>query len=391
MTDHTENTWISVDSQQAFVSCCERWESVSALAVDTEFMRTNTFYPRLGLLQVADGNAVYLVDPLGIEDWTPFKYLLTDPNRIIVMHSAGEDLTVFQTTFDEIPRNLFDTQIAAAYLDKGFSLSYQALVKEIMGVEIPKDETRSDWLQRPLSESQQRYAALDVEYLLEIRERLSHALRSQSMYQCFEEDSQQVLTTAIAQEEKSNWERYYEKISNAWRLNQRELELLQQLCYWRELEARRRNKPRNWIAKDADLFEIAQVFAADQDLAYENWRLVKAVNQGFIKHNGERLIAIFRQPITTSTASNTSLPPPLPSNQRNMLKKLRELVVARAEELGIAPELLARKRWITDLLQNSLAGTENTWPESLRGWRQEILEPDFSAVLNELSSNGSVK
>lgn len=384
MTDNTKNSWISIDTQQAFLSCCERWENQTALAVDTEFMRTNTFYPRLGLLQVADGNAVYLVDPLRVEDWTPFKNLLADPRRTIVMHSAGEDLTVFQTTFDELPKNLFDTQIAAAYLDKGFSLSYQALVKEIMSVEIPKDETRSDWLQRPLSESQQRYAALDVEYLLEIRERLSNALYAQGMYQWFEEDSQQVLATALAQEDKSNWERYYEKISNAWRLNQRELELLQQLCYWRELEARRRNKPRNWIAKDADLLEIAEVFAADQDLAYENWRQVKAVNQGFIKHNGERLIAIFRQPVTTSIASNASLPPPLPPSQRNMLKKLRELVVAKAEELGIAPELLARKRWITDLLQNSLAGAEDAWPESLRGWRQQMLEPGFSAVLNEL-------
>lgn len=379
---------MSVDSQQTFVSCCERWNSVLALAVDTEFMRTNTFYPRLGLLQVADGDAVYLVDPLCIEDWAPFKSLLADPRRVIVMHSAGEDLTVFQTTFDDLPRNLFDTQIAAAYLDKGFSLSYQALVKEIMGVEIPKDETRSDWLQRPLSESQQRYAALDVEYLLEIRERLTSSLHAQGMYKWFEEDSEQVLATAVAQEDKSNWEHYYEKVSNAWRLNQRELELLQQLCFWRELEARRRNKPRNWIAKDADLFEIAQVFAADHDLAYENWRQVKAVNQGFIRHNGDRLIEIFRQPLTTSGASNASLPPPLPPNQRNMLKKLRQLVVTKAEALGIAPELLARNRWITDLLQNSLAGTEEIWPESLRGWRQQILEPEFSAVLNGLSSDG---
>lgn len=388
MTAHNENSWIMIESQQAFASICERWQQLSALAVDTEFMRTNTFYPRLGLLQVADGEAVYLVDPLRIEDWSPFKNLLADPQRVIVMHSAGEDLTVFQTTFDDLPRTLFDTQIAAAYLDKGFSLSYQALVKEIMGAEIPKDETRSDWLQRPLSESQERYAALDVEYLLEIRERLTEALQTQGMYQWFEEDSQQLLATAVAQEDKSNWEHSYEKISNAWRLNQRELELLQQLCYWRELQARRRNKPRNWIAKDADLFEIAQVFAADPDLAFENWRRVKSVNQGFIRHNGDRIIELFRQPVTASSASTAKLSPPLPPSQRNLLKKLRQLVVAKAEELGIAPELLARKRWITDLLQDTLAGAENAWPESLRGWRQEMLEPGFSAVLNELASDG---
>lgn len=388
MSGNAGSSWRTVDSQQEFVACCEKWRPVSALAVDTEFMRTNTFYPRLGLLQVGDGDAVYLIDPLQIKDWSPFTSLLSDPQRTIVMHSAGEDLTVFQTTFNQLPLNLFDTQVAAAYLDKGFSLSYQALVKEVIGDDIPKDETRSDWLQRPLSEAQLRYAALDVEYLLVIRDSLTSALQSQNMYQWFEEDSQQLLSTAKVQEEKSSWESCFEKVSNAWRLDQRELLFLQQLCYWRETEARRRNKPRNWIAKDADLLEIAQVFARDEALAYDNWRRVSGVNQGFVRHNGERLIEILRNPVTASSASPSSLAPPLPPNQRNQLKQLRQIVVATAEELGIAPELLARKRWITDLMQNSLAGLTNPWPDSLRGWRQELLEPGFQSVLNRLHGNG---
>ncbi len=356
------------------------------LAIDTEFMRTNTFYPKLGLLQVADTESVYLIDPLCINSWDAFKDVLRSTSCEVVMHSAGEDLTVFQATFGQLPQNLFDTQIAAAYLGKGFSLSYQALVQDVVAEEIPKDETRSDWLQRPLSDSQLRYAALDVEYLLQIREKLSGLLEKEGMFSWFSQDSGQLLRIAEAQESRQSWEHCYEKVSNSWKLNNRELKYLQQLCYWREQQARRRDRPRNWIAKDNELLEIAQVFASDVSLAYENWDKVSSVNSGFKRHNGGKLIELFRQPSAIAKFDRSRIPPPLSPRLRNQIKQLRTIVNQKAEELDIAPELLARKRWLTDLVQNVLGSGSYQWPDSLVGWRKEILSPLFEPVLEKLKA-----
>lgn len=379
-------SWESIDSQEKFNSCCEHWKSLSMLAIDTEFMRTSTFYPKLGLLQVADAHSVYLIDPLCINSWESFKAILKNPSCEIVMHSAGEDLTVFQATFGQLPLRLFDTQIAAAYLGKGFSLSYQALVQDVSDIEIPKDETRSDWLKRPLSESQLRYAALDVEYLLPIRNALTQLLEREKMFDWFAEDSADLLSVAETQESKQSWEHFYEKISNAWKLNNRELKYLQRLCFWREQQARRRNKPRNWIAKDNELLEIAQVFASDESLAYENWDKVTTVNSGFKKHNGSKLLKLFQQPSAIANLDRSRVPPPLPPKLRNQMKQLREVVNQKAEELGIAPELLARKRWLTDLVQNVLRSDNEKWPVSLDGWRREILSPQFAPILDKLKT-----
>ena len=153
-----------IETQAALEDSCRYWLTLSVIALDTEFMRTNTFYPKLGLLQVADDNQCYLIDPLKINDWSCFTSVLTNPGCEIVLHSAGEDLVTLLVAFGQLPDVLFDTQIASAYAGLGFSLSYQALVRGLIGRELPKDQTRSDWLKRPLSESQLKYAANDVCY-----------------------------------------------------------------------------------------------------------------------------------------------------------------------------------------------------------------------------------
>ena len=136
-----------IETQAALEEVCRAWLTLPVVALDTEFMRTNTFYPKLGLLQVADGTQCYLIDPLKISDWSCFISVLTNPVCEIVLHSGSEDLTTLLVAFGQLPSTFFDTQIASAYAGLGFSLSYQALVREITGRELPKDQTRSDWLQ----------------------------------------------------------------------------------------------------------------------------------------------------------------------------------------------------------------------------------------------------
>ena len=147
---------------------CAEWQNLPFVALDTEFMRVDTFYPIAGLIQIGDGERAYLIDPLTIDNWQPLSALLENPAVVKVLHACSEDLEVLLRLTGSLPAPLFDTQLAAAYLNLGFSMGYSRLVKEVLDLDLPKGETRSDWLQRPLSETQISYAAEDALHLAEV-------------------------------------------------------------------------------------------------------------------------------------------------------------------------------------------------------------------------------
>ena len=151
---------------------CAQWQQLPFVALDTEFMRVDTFYPIAGLLQIGDGERAFLIDPLTIDNWQPLAQLLENPAVVKVLHACSEDLEVLLRLTGSLPAPLFDTQLAAAYLNLGFSMGYSRLVSEVLGIDLPKGETRSDWLQRPLSETQISYAAEDAVHLAELFVRL---------------------------------------------------------------------------------------------------------------------------------------------------------------------------------------------------------------------------
>ena len=169
--------WIRDDVSLA--QHCAAWQQLPFVALDTEFMRVDTFYPIAGLLQVGDGQRAYLIDPLLIRDWQPFAALLENPALLKVLHACSEDLEVLLRLTGSLPAPLFDTQLAAAYLNLGFSMGYSRLVQAVLGIELPKGETRSDWLQRPLSETQVSYAAEDAVHLAEVYRQLAPQLSAE--------------------------------------------------------------------------------------------------------------------------------------------------------------------------------------------------------------------
>ena len=168
--------WIATDQQ--LNDACIRWSSADFLAVDTEFVRTSTFYPKPGLIQVADKHACALIDPQAINDWSKFKALMQSPDVVKVFHSCAEDLEVCKRIFDAVPSPLFDTQIAMALSGYGGSVGFQRAVSELLDLDIPKEATRTDWLQRPLTPVQMEYATADVFYLFQIYPRLKQKLES---------------------------------------------------------------------------------------------------------------------------------------------------------------------------------------------------------------------
>ena len=369
-----------IEAQQEFEELCSKWRSEKFLAIDTEFIRTNTFYPKLGLLQIADTNNCYLIDPLCISDWSPFAQLLNLDIEFCI-HSCSEDLNLLHTSISMMPREIFDSQLAAAFLGLGYSLSYQGLVKLLLGEEIPKDETRSDWLKRPLTDTQLQYAANDVSYLLALREALWEQLKSKDVLQWFEEEcvSQTNLATEIENEE--SWKISYTMISNAWKLDDGSLSRLREICYWRELKAREKNKPKNWIAKDNDLFNIASI---KQDLGTFSSADLESItfsDRRFIGRYGDEILNLLNNPNMQQICIDRSLLNfPLRPALRKQLKACQYVVSSLAEKLSVAPELLARKRLLQNLVRDYESFGELRWEGDLSGWRKELLEPEINPL-----------
>ena len=368
-----------------FAKLCEGWSSLPFIAIDTEFVRTNTFYPKIGLLQIADHSKCYLVDPLSIQDWSCFTNLLANPGCTFVIHSCGEDLNLLNTTLGQIPLRIFDTQIAAAFLGLGYSISYQALVAKLFSIDLPKDETRSDWLNRPLSETQQLYAANDTCYLLKIQKVLYQQLIAENKLNWLESECAFLLDSSKEAENITNWYSAYASISNAWKLDKQGLQYLQALSYWREDTARKRDKPRYWIVKDVDLFSIAQQMADDSECTLNKVNSLELSDERLLGKYADQIYKVLKyQNQAFDEVDAKMLNKPLDAAMRVKLKACQEVVKMQSEELSMAPELLARKKILHDQLWAYKNTGELVWVGELSAWRREVLEPEFVRIYSEL-------
>ncbi|MCX2835583.1 ribonuclease D [Microbulbifer thermotolerans] len=366
-----DTTPIWIDSGEQLAELCQRWRRQQALALDTEFMRSRTFYPRPALVQVGDGERCYLIDNLAIDNLDPLRELLLDTRVTKIMHSCSEDLETLERLLGAIPEPVFDTQIAAALTGMGAGLGYAAAVKELLNIELPKSETRSDWLQRPLSEAQKKYAALDVAWLPLMYGVLIKRVRERGRLEWLQEDCAALVSAARNPQPP---ELYYRKVKGAWRLRGAQLAALQDLCAWREREARLRDLPRNHLLKENVCMNLAQ-------------RLPKHVaalaQPGFegraLREYGETLLQIIRR-----AAERQDPPPPLPQplNRREgeWLKLLRQCVSTVAEQEGLPAEILVRKKELETLIQSPRPELQGR----LRGWRAPVIGERLLKVLNEL-------
>lgn len=339
---------------------CRQWANAPLLALDTEFVRETTFYPIPGLIQLGAGDAQYLLDPLSIDDWSPLRALFAGPIPK-VLHSCGEDLEIFQLVLGELPQPLYDTQVGAALAGWGFGLGYQALVSQVLGLQVDKEHTRSNWVARPLTAEQCTYAALDVAHLAELYARISQRLVDLGRIDWWREEGDRALSQSRREVAP---DQYYRKLTAGFRLRGRQVLALQQLCVWRESSARRLNTPRGRVLKDAECLEIANRMPSNiselsrlPDLDPRRMRTHADAILGIVQRAEDSPLENCPEPIE----------PPLPREWGGRLNRLREHVTARATELGLAPELLARKRDCEQVLRTGAL------PEGLQGWRLAVI------------------
>lgn len=365
-----------IDSDKRFAQLCASLNEQQAIAIDTEFVRTSTFYPIAGLIQIADPYGIYLIDPLAIKNPEPLAQVFQNPQVVKVIHACLEDLEVFKCFTGVVPVSIFDTQIAAAFAGFGASIGYAKLIESIESVTVPKQETRSNWLQRPLSAAQLKYAALDVEHLLGVYSVLMDTLESKNRLDWVESDCE-LLTTNFGA--NSQVDAYFLKIKSAWKLKPRQLAVLQVLCEWREHEARKLDVPRSRVLKDHTLLEIAmslpktiEQLARMQDF----WRSA-------IEKYGEHIMALIKQRLNSVEPLPRVLDPPLDGKRMALFKNIKQYIKTIAESLDMPPEWLARKKDIEYIVRSEQKTGQYELPSTLLDWRKEVIGQPLLSYLEQ--------
>ncbi|MCP1314324.1 ribonuclease D [Halomonas sp. 707D7] len=364
--------WIA--TAEALDAACRDVEGASILALDTEFFRENTFFPVPALIQFSAGQTAYLIDPVAVECTPAFRALLQN-SALKLLHACSEDLEVLKLWAGVLPAPLVDTQIAQALLGEVPAMGYQKLVEHWVGETLPKEETRSNWLLRPLTESQCAYAALDVLYLLEVWALQSGKLEALGRRAWLMEECEAQL--AQAERNAQSDALWYTRQRQLWRLAPRQLEAYRLMTTWREGETRRRDLPRNWLSADKLLFAVAEAMPKNRfELA-----AVDGVKPTLVKKEGDTLLELVN---TARHCPEEALPAPWPDPAepafKHRFKALKRVVSAKAEALSIAPEVLMRRRDIEALVMQALAGEAPTLPT---GWRGEILNDGLNDALKE--------
>jgi ribonuclease D len=361
-----------IDEGAALEAAAAGWLACEVVALDTEFMRVRTFHPQAALFQVCDGQACYLVDPLAVGDLAPLARLLAAPGVLKVMHSCSEDLEVCERHLGTLPDPLFDTQIVAAFCGYPLSVGYQKMLATEFGVELGKSETRTDWLQRPLSAAQVHYAAEDVAFLPALWRALAGRLAGKPAGSWAREECAATLARFRGRAGAD-----YRALGNAFRLDRRGLAVLRALHGWREETARARDLPRAWLLPDAALLRLAELRPQRE----EQLAAVDSLPEGVRRRHGRAIVERVGAALALADEDLPSrVPPPLDAAQGKRLKALRGLAVARGEALGVAPEMLARRRDFEDLLRwcDGLEGARP--PAVLDGWRREAIGEELLAL-----------
>ncbi len=336
------------------------------VALDTEFMRTDTFFPIPALYQIATTTDLALIDATAELSFDPLMDALSDADRTVVMHACSEDIEVLKTHLGIFPRSLVDTQLAHAFVKAEFSKSYAALVEDYLGVALEKDETRSDWLKRPLTTKQLAYARDDVLHLLPLWAAIRAELERLGRFEWFEAEMDRIGPNTALPED------YFRTMKGAWRLVPEALRTLKHLATWRELEARRRDVPRARTIRDEHLLTIATWQSiSERDLA-------EVLPRGAVRRYGAALIETFDE--AQADAEIPAAPEqPIKSREAAIVKELRGIASVVAEREGMAPELLARKRDVEAVFRSYR--DQGTFPDWFGNWRHELIGEPFFTVL----------
>lgn len=346
-------------------SLMQRAHQTDAVALDTEFIWERTYYPRLGLIQLALSNEeCFLIDPCALNDLSPLGELLADRDVVKIFHDAPQDLSILRAATGKDPQNIFDTRLAAGFCGLSSTLSLAALIERLLEIKLEKTQTRTNWLKRPLDSKQREYALDDVRYLRAIRVLMLARVLPETQ-QWLKEELQQLDTPqnyiGINDEER------YTKIKGAGSLNHHSLAILRELAIWREGEARRKNRPRGHIIKDTVLLAIAKEQLCDLQAIQE----CGEISEKSVNMYGDRLIQLVNKGLG---CPEEECPPllyqiKLNKKEKTALTGLQDYITLKSDVGGLDPALIGNKNELINCIKQTSASSSR----QLSGWRKEFL------------------
>jgi ribonuclease D len=356
-----------ITSTSDLADACRRLAVHDFVAVDTEFMREQTFWPKLCLIQLASPDEELIVDPLAAGlDLAPFFGLMADPGVVKVFHAARQDIEIVHYKAGIVPTPVFDTQVAAMVCGFGDSISYVNLVKKITNRDLDKSSRFTDWARRPLSQSQLKYALGDVTHLRDVYHRLKSELDRTGRSSWLNEEMAGLIDpkTYILEPDNS-WQRLKLKVRG-----RKAIGVLMELAAWRERIAQSQDVPRSRVLRDEAIYDIAN----QQPTEVAQLGELRSLSEGFSRSARARDIVeavkkgLARDPKTLPAPDGGN---PLSPEAGATLELLRVLLKAAAGRHGVAPRLIADSG---DL--ERIAGEDEPDVPALRGWRSELFGAD---------------
>jgi len=364
------HTILYIDTAAELDSFCDVLRTADWIALDTEFLREKTYYPKLCLLQVATPDSVACIDPLALDELAPLLGILFDEGITKVMHSGRQDMEIFYHLAGKLPSPVFDTQIAALMLGYPEQVGYASLVKEELGIELDKLHTRADWTQRPLSDDQIQYAADDVIYLVEIYQRLSEKLAALGRRDWLLEDFQRLTDADLYNNPPAD---AWQKVKGGNRLRGDSLSIMQTLAGWREQMAQQKNRPKGWILRDDALIDISR----HRPASLEALAKIRGLSDGLVRNSGNKIVELVRE-----ATGKTPIPFPdkgkhakLSPDQNALVDVMMALVRLSGEHNDLNPAVLATRKQLEKLV----LGDQDA--AVVQGWRKKFVGEQLLAFL----------
>lgn len=361
---------VTITDSEGLQAFAERMRRRDWIAVDTEFLRERTYYPKLCLVQVADTEETGLIDIIAIDDTTPLANLLADPGVDKIFHSAEQDLEVLNQYFGDIPEPLFDTQMAAPLAGYDDQMGYARLISALLHIDLPKAHTRTDWSKRPLPPAALDYAADDVRYLAVAYRVLHEQLNNSDRLAWLAPDFERLADPARFEiDPQQAWRR----LRNRHRLEPARQQILAELAAWREREAMAVDRPRKWVLGDDAIMDIANRAPTRPDAL----RGIKTLAARTATRHGDALVAAVARGLDRPAVALDTSPGRPDDHDKRLIKAGMAKLDECANATGIAASAIASRKMIAALV----SGERDS--RLLQGWRREAAGNEILAAIRK--------
>lgn len=345
------------------------------VGIDTEFVWEQTYYPRLGIIQVGlSENDCHLIDAVTLSDLSPLGTLLSDPHTVKILHDAQQDLWILRRITDAIPCNIFDTRCAAGFAGLSSNLSLGNLLRMRLNIQLPKTETRTDWLRRPLSDKQLEYALDDVRFLPALREHILTDIQRRGRENWLAEELRQYDIAKLYDDRAP--EEQYTRIKGTGRLSRRDMAIVRELAAWREKKARQVDRPRNRVISDDAIVQIAR----RKPQSIQSLKRVRGIARATINQYGNSLLNTVQCGLAIDEKNCPPISPPVRPEpfEDARLDLAMAFLRGRCLSEGIDIAMVASRSEVKAFISKKNA-TDNPLHT---GWRREFLGADLIALLN---------